>query len=899
MLYGRDAERRRVDDLLQSARRGRADALVLHGDAGIGKSALLRYVAGRAVATRLLQMRGVQAETAVPFAGLHALLHPVTDRVGALSPPQRRALLTALGLEIGDPPSRFLVSAALVELLGVLAEDRPVVCLVDDAQWVDPQSLAALTFAWRRLGGDRVAMLFTVRSAIRADPRPVDRLLADLPQMMVTGLDDAAADRLLAERADLDTSARQAVKEAARGNPLALSVLTPRPGSDLAATPPSLTAQLEADYLLRTRGLDDRATALVLLAAADGTGDLAVLLAAAERFGASEQDLAIAEQRGLLQINEGKVEFTHPLVRSAVYQHASSTARRQAHRALADAFGTFDAARATWHRAEAALPPAEEVARELADLAAAAMRRAASDVASRAYERAAGLTAEPRRKIGWLLDAAETAWESGQIDRAARLLSTARHGSADTDPGRLDQLRGQFEATTGSAVRGYEILVAGAESVLEVDPDRASSMLYTALRAASVAGDMERVFRVGRVAARLLDSGTRPAPVCFTAGIAELLTGPGKGAVTTLEEGLRIARGSNDPGLLYMAASAAAFSADRSASQALASRAVTLCRETGALATLAQALEPLVVAQLDVAPRQAEASADEGLRAARETGQPASAAIHLAWLASVSAVRGDRSATEDLTRQVFDLDREHGLAYPAALAVRALGLLELGLGRPADALRHLESVVTGPAHRAAQLVAMDLAMVAAVWSGRPGRAQELLDEVGSWAWMQDADADWTGPTLERWRALVADDSTSVVLYERSLERQTGSARPFLTALTQLLLGEQLRRMRRRSAARPHLRAAMETFERFDAIPWAARARTELRASGETVRRRDEEIRLTPQELQVAQLVATGASTKAVAAQLYLSPRTVDSHLRQIFTKLGISSRAELRGSDLG
>jgi DNA-binding CsgD family transcriptional regulator len=309
-------------------------------------------------------------------------------------------------------------------------------------------------------------------------------------------------------------------------------------------------------------------------------------------------------------------------------------------------------------------------------------------------------------------------------------------------------------------------------------------------------------------------------------------------------------------------------------------------------------LEPLVVTQIDAAPRQAEANAEEGLRAARETNQPASAAIHLAWMATVSALRGDRPATEDLTNEVFALDRVHGLAYPAALAVRALGLLELGLGRPAEALLHYDSIAMNRVHRAAQLVAVDLAMLAAVWSGHHDRARTQLETVSAWPWLREADATWAAPTLDRWRAMVSADAEATRLYERSLAGQADSPHSFLAGLTHLLLGEHLRRSRQRSAARPHLRTAMETFERLDAVPWATRARTELRASGETVRRHDNSIRLTPQELQVAQLVATGASTKTVAAQLYLSPRTVDSHLRQIFSKLGISSRAALRDVDL-
>jgi DNA-binding CsgD family transcriptional regulator len=262
----------------------------------------------------------------------------------------------------------------------------------------------------------------------------------------------------------------------------------------------------------------------------------------------------------------------------------------------------------------------------------------------------------------------------------------------------------------------------------------------------------------------------------------------------------------------------------------------------------------------------------------------------------VAALRGDRSSTEDLTDQVFDLDRAHGLGYPAALAVSARGLLELGLGRPSEALVHYESLRMTGSHRAVQLSAADFTMLAALWSGREEQARELLATVGSWRWMRES--DWAEATLDRWRALLSEGATATALFERSLARQVGSPRPFLFALTKMLLGEHLRRIRQRSAARPHLRHAVEIFERLDAVPWAARARAELRASGETIRRHDASTRLTPQELQVAQLVATGASTKKVAAQLYLSPRTVDSHLRQVFTKLGISSRAEIRDVNL-
>lgn len=900
MLYGRSAECELIDDLLQGVRRGRSGSLVLRGEAGIGKSALLRFAAERTVGARVLELHGVQAEAGLPYAGLHALLYPIRDRLPALSDPQRRALSVALGLAAGEAPSRFLVSAAVVELFAGLAEEQPLVCLVDDAQWIDTQSVSALTFAQRRLGGDRVAMLFTLRVERPDESGTAARLLADLPQARIECLDDLAAERVLDQRPELDKSARRAVKAAARGNPLALTVLVPGHTIDAPVAPPTLTQQLEADYLRRVAGLHARVRFLLLLAAADDTGDLAVLLTAAREHGATESDLATAEERGLLRISTNRVLFAHPLVRSAVYSGAASTVRRHAHLALAAALTDIDPTRAVWHRAAAAVPPAEDVADDLAHLAADAASRGATDLASRAYGQAADLTADPPRRRGWLLDAAEMAWEAGHLEQASALISRAREvAGGDQDPGRIDQLRGRLEATTGSALQGFEILVTGAENILEVAPARAAAMLNTALRAASIAGDMDRVIQAGQAARRLLATGSRPAPAYFAAGIADLLTGHGAGSVARLKEGIEAVGDTDAPELLYMAATAAAFAADQPRSLMLASRGVARCRETGALGTLAQTLEALVVAQLDPAPRQAEAHAEEGLRAARETDQPGSAAVHLAWLATTAALRGDRSNTETFAREVVDLDRRHGLAYPAALAVGALGLLELGLGRPAEALAHYEAMAEARVHQAAQLFATDFAILAAVWADRADRARQFLDGASALPWMREAEPEWAGATLDRWRALVSDGADATHCYERSLARQQHSPRPFGYALTHLLFGEHLRRSRQRSAARPHLRTAMETFDRLDAVPWAARARTELRASGETVRRQDHSaVRLTPQELQVAQLVATGASTKTVAAQLYLSPRTVDSHLRQVFTKLGISSRGELRNADL-
>jgi tetratricopeptide (TPR) repeat protein len=655
------------------------------------------------------------------------------------------------------------------------------------------------------------------------------------------------------------------VELAARGNPLALVSLGADGQSEIPGQPPPLTEHLEASYLRRAEGLGHRVRDLLLLTAVDDTGDLAVLLQAARRRGASEKDLAAAEERWLLTVAAGKVEFTHPLVRSAVYQNATSAARRKAHLALAAALNTINPARAIWHRAAAAVPPAEDVATQLIGLGATAARQADTDLA-RAYTRAAELTADPSNRVSWLLDAAEASWECGRPARGAQLVATARRTAQSRDHlARIDHFRGLLEALTGSALHGCDILLAGAEPILDVAPTRAAAMVFDAMRVASVAGDMQRVAYAGQTASRLMSSESHPASASFAAGIAELLTGHGAGAVAELEKGLHAIRDSDDAEQLCMAATAAAFTGDFTRTHLLASQAVTRCRETGALGHLAWALEVLVVTQLEAAPRQAEASADEGLRAARETDQVASEAIHFATLATVAAMRGDRSTTEKLAEQVFELDRAHGLAFPAARATAALGLLELGLGRPGKAQVPCEALATTHGHRAIQLAAADVAMLAAVWSGQDEKAHEPMATVGSWRWVREANAEWAEATLDRWQALVAPDAEASKLYGRSLTHQTQSPRSFPQALTHLLYGEHLRRIRQRSAARPQLRMAIEIFDRLDAVPWAARARTQLRATGETVRRyEDSPARLMPQELQVAQLVATGASTMAVA-----------------------------------
>ena len=638
---------------------------------------------------------------------------------------------------------------------------------------------------------------------------------------------------------------------------------------------------------------------ILLLAAADDSGDPAVLLAAAETLGVDRAALAAAERAGLLRVDPTAVDFAHPLVRSAVYQTAPFTDRQDVHRALADVLaGEQDSGRRAWHRAAAAVFPAEDVVAELERAADQARKRAGHQVAAAALERAAALTADPGRRAGLLLDAAEAAWEGGAPDVASALVDQAgRLASGPLLRGRVDQLRGRIEARRGVVLDGYEILMDGAARIADLDPARAAAMLVDALQAASYGGDMARVVAAGR-RAHLLPGGPDGSPaVAFVAGIGAALGGDAAHAVPLLRSVIARSEGCDDPLLLSWAGTACGYLGDVETARRYAIRAVTRARATGALSTLAYALELLGVTELPRRPAATEADATEGLRVARTTDQPASAAVHLGLLAAVAALRGDEQATVTYTDEVAELATKHGLGFPQARATWALAALDLGLGRPDHALARLEALAVS-GHPNVVLASTPDLLEAAVRVGRRDRALAALAAFEAWA--TSAGTPWTSAMLARCRALLATGEAAVAYFQESLARELADGPSLNSARTQLLLGEFLRRERRRIDARPYLREALETFERLGAVPWAQRARAELRASGETVRHRapDSARALTPQERQVARFVAAGATNKEIAAQLFLSPRTVDHHLRNVFAKLGITGRGQLREVDL-
>jgi DNA-binding CsgD family transcriptional regulator len=911
MLHGRQAECDALERLLAEARRSRSGVLVVRGEAGVGKSALLDHAAGRADGLAVLRAGGVESEAELPFAALHQLLRPVLGLVGRLPPRQAAALGGALGLDA--PPEdreseelkgsdRFLVSAALLSLLGEAAGDRPVLCLVDEAQWLDRPSAEALTFAARRLEAEGVVCLLAARDG---DPR--DFPAPGLPELRLNGLGlEPAAALLAGAGVDLPAEVVGRLVERTGGNPLALLELPRSLAPDqLAGRAPledvlPLTTRLERTFGERVRRLPEEARRLLLVAAAEPTGDPAVVLRAGGRLGVGAAALDQAETAGLVRTAGGRLRFRHPLVRSAAYQTATLTARQAAHRALAEVLtGEAQRDQRAWQLASATVGPDERAATELERSADRARRRGGHAAAAAALERAAGLTGDDQERGRRLAAAANAAWLAGQAGRAAALLDRAEPLATELrTQADVAHLRGSIEAGGGNALEAAAMLIAGSELAATVDPTQALQMLVEASEIASYAGDVTPTAELGRRAAAL--------PVTDKVGefLSELLQGMGRvaegdgqGGAPRLRRAIVLAGTMEQPRRLMWAGIAAFFVGENATGDALFARAAARARREGAAGLLPQALEYL--APVEVAAGRlaaAAASASEGLRLARDTGNDTSACRHLATLAHLAALRGDEDACRGHAAEALDRAGARGLGLPATLAGYALGLLDLGLGRPVGALDRLQRLLAAAPGAGSPFFAVytvpDL-VEAAVRAGRPDAATAPLAAFEQLAAM--AGTPELLAQLDRCRGLLGPDGRQLDHFEQALGLHDGHGRPFDLARTQLAYGEALRRARRRGEARGHLRAALGTFQRLGTAPWADRAAAELRATGETARRRDPSSlsQLTPQELQIIRLVGEGGTNREIGAQLFLSRRTIDYHLRNVFVKLGVSSRAEL------
>ncbi len=905
MLLGREEERLAIDHLLAGARDGRSGVLALVGESGIGKTMLLEYAADAAAGMRVLRARGIESEAEVPFAGLAELLRGALGALDQIPAPQATALGGALALRPATAGDRFAIGAATLSLLSASADEGPLALLVDDAHLLDDSSAQALLFAARRLLADPIALVLAVREG---EPSLLDG--ADLRTLRLGGLDRAAAAELLG-RADVPDDVAGRLYRATGGNPLALLELA-QEGTRIAALPSAgpvpISTRIAAAFLRRFEQLPEPTRrALVLAAAIDG-GDLAVLARAATSLGLDVGALAAAEEAGLVTLTGGEAAFRHPLARSAVYAGAPAQERRAVHAALAAALPDRDADRRAWHLAAACIGPDEQASAALEQAGERARERSAYGVAAGAFERGAGLAPADDTRGRLLFAAADAAWLGGDLDRAVGLLDQARlHATRAVLEARIDHLAGLVAMRRGPVMDGYPLVVAAAGAIAEDDPEQAAVMLAEAVHGCFYAGDTPAMLAAAaRAVALAAVAGTRRATffASMAQGIALVADGQGeagagavRSAVAILEEHDEL---RDDPRLLTWSALGPMWLREAGVGRGLIDRAFERARSEGAVGSLPVLLHHLARDQATTDRwAAAEASYDEAIRLARETGQRTELASALAGLAWLQARQGREDACRRHADQAATLCRQLGMGLYEVWTIQALGDLELGLGRPDASAVHHEAQAA--ALRSRGIADVDLSPVPELVDAylRLGRGDEAAALATEFVAAAEAKGQpWALARAARCRGLLADGGGLEAEFEDALRLHALTPDGFETARTRLAYGARLRRERQRVRAREQLRAAVELFERLGADPWADQARAELAATGETARRRDVSTLddLTPQELQIAQLLAAGKTTREAAAAVFLSPKTVEYHLRNVYRKLGIRSREELAAS---
>jgi DNA-binding CsgD family transcriptional regulator len=891
-LLGRRRERAAIDALIAAVRAGESRALVVRGDAGVGKSALLEYVAERATGCQIVHALGME----LAFAGLHQLCTPLLDRLERLPAPQRDALATAFGLRAGEAPDRFLVSLAVLSLLGAAAEERPLVCLVDDAQWLDRASAQVLGFVARRLVAESVAVVFASRQ------RTGDRALKVLPELVVAGLghDDAQALLRSVVAGPLDDRVRERIIAETAGNPLALLELPrgrnpaelaggfglPRVGGSA-----SLSARIEQSFARRVERMPEATQRLLLIAAAEPIGDPTLLVQAADRMGL-DIDEALTGAEELITVDD-RVRFRHPLVRSAVYGIASAADRRRAHAALAESITPADDGdRRAWHRAHAAAAPDEAVAAELEASAGRAQARGGLAAAAAFLERAVALTPEPGRRAQRALMAARAAHAAGGADAASALLNAAQQGPLDeSDDARRQLLEAEIAFNSQRGRDAPALLVAAARRLEPLDAGLSRAAHLQAIWAACVAMHLAATGAIDvSSAARGAPPPTgTPAPAdLMLDGLAtRFVDGFGAGAPTMQ----RALQEFEPDGLFDMAWVWLAVELwDADAWFELGTRQVQAARDAGALTVLPLALHTIAAWHVlagDLALADTLVAESDSILAATGDAPMSHAQLYL------SALRGiDAQAL--ITESIRD-GTQRGEGVLVRHAEHAAATLYAGLGRYDHAMTWAQREVEHNPH-AFYMTALPELVEAAVRCDEPETARRALDALCEKT--QASRTAWARGVEARSRALLADGDDADTLYRQAISELDESRMRVDCARAQLLYGEWLRRQNRRVDARVQLRAAHEAFATMGAGPFADRAAHELRATGETVRKRtvDTLDELTPQEAQIARLAADGNTNAEIGAQLFLSPRTVEWHMRKVFTKLGISSRRELHSA---
>jgi len=905
VLIGREEECARIDGLIGGVRLSASGVLVLRGEPGIGKTALLEHAARHADGLRLLTARGVESEVEIAFAGLFELLRPALDALDALPAPQAAALRGALG--IGPPVGgdRRLVGAATLGVLSALAEERPLLVLVDDVHWLDPASAAALVFAARRLVADPVGLLLAVRAG---EPSALDG--AELPEIELGGLDADAAGRLLSRVASESVAPPVArwIVRATGGNPLALVELAreaPALRPDLVDAPVPVGARIERALGRRVTALSREAQLALLVAAGDDRRDVATVVRALAALGASLGALEEAEDAGLVRLEGGRVRFRHPLVRSAAYGLGSPSQQRAAHGALAAALaGDPDVDRRAWHEAAATVLADEGVARRLAEAAARARERSGYAASATGFARAADLTPDRARRARRLLAAAEGAWLAGDARRALDLLDALREPAPDPAvQADAAHLRGHVLTRVGPLPVGVRVLREGAELAAPVVPATACEMFAEAVYAGFYGGDPQTMAACAQRVAELAERADprRRALAEIAQGAAGVMGGDAAAGMLHMRRAAEVIAAApeleTDPRLAAWMGIAPLFLRDTGAEYAPLRRAVGVARARGALGALPHGLFNLA-SEAAGGDRWPEAVAlyGEGVELARETGMRVDLVTCLAGLARVEARQGAAGAAREHAGEALALAEELGMPAFAGWALGALGDAAWIAGDVEAAIAALERKAGVLA--AAGLRDVDLSPAPELVEAylRVGRTEDARAQAAAHAAQAAAKGQpWALARAERaWGLLAAGDgferpfAAAVATHERTPDR-------FELARTRLLLGERRRRSGRRAEARAELRAALEAFETLGAAPWAERARQELAATGETARRRTAATldQLTPQELRIALLLAEGATTRQAAEALYLSPKTIEYHLRHAYLKLGVNDRSAL------
>ncbi|GIJ54391.1 helix-turn-helix transcriptional regulator [Virgisporangium aurantiacum] len=905
-LLGRQRECAALDGLMDTVRGGRGGVLVMHGEAGIGKTALLDHVAGTASDVRMVRVAGVESEMELAFAALHQLCAPLLDHLPALPGPQHDALATAFGRHAGPTPDHFLVGLAVLSLLSEAAGERPLVCLVDDGQWLDHASGRALAFAARRLLAEPVLLVIATREP-GAD-------LAGLPDLPVHGVPDAQARDLLASvlRWPLDERIRERILAEARGNPLALLEL-PRGRSqvDLAGgfavpDPQPLSRRIEESFGRQIACLPADTRRLLLLAAADPVGDPALVWAAARRLGLPAEAAVAAEEAGLIEFTT-RVRFRHPLVRSAAYRSGSLHQRLGAHQALAESTDpAVDPDRHAWHRAQATPGPDDDVAVELAHAAGRVQARGGLAAAAAFLDRAALLTPDPAQRAWRLLDAARARRDAGDLDAALEMVTAAEAGPPDeARSAQAQHLRGQITFEQRRAGEAVGLLFDAARSLEPVDAKLARQTYLEALGAAIWTADLDRPGTVREIAAAARAAAPGPTPPravdVLLDALATRLTDGYTAAAPMLDAALRsvlaLEPGTDVGEWLWLAGFRAAGIVagelwDYDTWHTLAARQANVARDAGALVHLQFAVNFLARTHLDAGELVAAAQLlDEDRLIAETIGTAPVGYTDMA----LAAWRGREAEATELIQSTVRDATAHGQGRLITFADHAAAVLNNGLGRHDEARVTAQRAFDDDLPGYGPFIVPELAEAHARAGDRDALAVVLR-------WLSErtraTPGDWVLGTEACVRALSTDGTAADDHYREALDRLGRTRLRAPLARTHLLYGEWLRRENRRVDARQHLRLAHEMLTAMGIEAFAERARRELQATGETVRKRNVATvtELTAQEAQIARMVRAGLSNPEISTQLYLSPRTVEWHLHKVFNKLEIRSRRQLRGT---